>query len=499
MISIYAVLLEHTSALKRGMMQELPPFLREMMQKYVKLRLLKDIPLFSGEHHEIVREALAEKMVMLILPPDELVIRMGEIGHEMYILSKGMVEIIVNDRVVKMLSSGSYFGEIALLHEKKRTASVRTVTVCELFKLHKNDFETIVDAFPSFKNAISSVAEQRMEKQRPSTGGFGTILKRVATVVTMTGGDSPRSNKPVPVLSNSQQSADAISEESDDSYSSTILESVAGASEIMRNQLGNSFTTQRSDSSLDGMLASPTYCNSRGSKDSVGEGNAAPVQRFGTTPSPTALHPRRHTPSPQPHSILKGSRSNSAVNPEDQKSPAILQPDDKGGFWETLPPSVAGSGELFPPPPTAEAAGEPDDHPEPTRPATAEHHPHNRPSSARIAAPTPFLPGFGVEQGGLQLHASSADHNVHSNSLHSGSYSSEAYSQSSPSISHSTSNDVECDNNNTGNQPDVPVIVNPLNPLISPKPHRRRGSLAHSPGARPPAAASPKTVRFLNI
>jgi hypothetical protein len=52
-------------------------------------------------------------------------------------LQQGEVEVVFGDRVVSTLGEGSFFGEIALLFESKRTASIRAKTYCDLYVLRK--------------------------------------------------------------------------------------------------------------------------------------------------------------------------------------------------------------------------------------------------------------------------------------------------------------------------------------------------------------------------
>jgi CRP-like cAMP-binding protein len=58
------------------------------------------------------------------------------------------VEVLVKDRVVATLGEGGFFGEIALLFESKRTASIRSKTYCDLSVLRKADLDKVAKSFP---------------------------------------------------------------------------------------------------------------------------------------------------------------------------------------------------------------------------------------------------------------------------------------------------------------------------------------------------------------
>eukprot|EP01006_Ploeotia_vitrea_P058778 TRINITY_DN70207_c0_g1_i1.p1 TRINITY_DN70207_c0_g1~~TRINITY_DN70207_c0_g1_i1.p1 ORF type:complete len:338 (+),score=12.53 TRINITY_DN70207_c0_g1_i1:1-1014(+) len=122
-------------------------------------------------------EALAEAVVQDIIPPQQYVCHIHEVGTEMYFLSQGVVEIIVPDPetganvIATHLSDGSWFGEIALLQEIKRTASVRTITETVLFKLDKKHFSAIVERYPQFKETLQKIVQQRINNNNKHKEG----------------------------------------------------------------------------------------------------------------------------------------------------------------------------------------------------------------------------------------------------------------------------------------------------------------------------------------
>ena len=62
------------------------------------------------------------------------------------------------------LKEGSWFGEISLIKKIGRTASVRTITVCELFRLESSCFDEIMQLYPEFANSISAAVEVRLQE-----------------------------------------------------------------------------------------------------------------------------------------------------------------------------------------------------------------------------------------------------------------------------------------------------------------------------------------------
>lgn len=107
-----------------------------------------------------VIQALRPKMASA----GETIIRKGEIGHEMYLLVRGEVEVLNDDdQVVKVLKDGDFFGEVALLMSTPRNASVRARTSCDLFVLEKADFNRILRDHPQFAQGVMEVAKERYE------------------------------------------------------------------------------------------------------------------------------------------------------------------------------------------------------------------------------------------------------------------------------------------------------------------------------------------------
>ncbi|MDX6274338.1 MAG: putative peptide zinc metalloprotease protein [Frankiales bacterium] len=78
--------------------------------------------------------------------PDEVVVRQGEIGDTFYVVGSGQLEAVRDEVMVGTLTAGDFFGEVALLQEVPRTATVRAVTPARLFCLPRPGFDELVRA-----------------------------------------------------------------------------------------------------------------------------------------------------------------------------------------------------------------------------------------------------------------------------------------------------------------------------------------------------------------
>jgi len=87
--------------------------------------------------------------------PGDKVIRQGDVGDKFYIISRGTAEVMLstntNNTVVTTLKTGDYFGEMALLSEEKRAASIVAKEPLVCLALTKADFQTIVGSIDEFR------------------------------------------------------------------------------------------------------------------------------------------------------------------------------------------------------------------------------------------------------------------------------------------------------------------------------------------------------------
>lgn len=93
----------------------------------------------------------------------ERLIRKGDIGDSMYFIVSGEVEVDAETGAPpRRLQAGDFFGEVALIAERSRTATITAVTTCKLLVLHKDDFEGFMDAHPDLKDAVRAASARRL-------------------------------------------------------------------------------------------------------------------------------------------------------------------------------------------------------------------------------------------------------------------------------------------------------------------------------------------------
>jgi ATP-binding cassette subfamily B protein len=136
---------------------------------------LQQIPLLSG----LDRQSLTNLASLLIAehhPPGHEIVSIGDIADRLYLIADGEVDVIVPDaagtpRVVAVLGPGDYFGEIALLRDTRRTASVRARVPVLLYALMREDFFDVLQTSPYLRDVIDHTVQAREADLRERAGG----------------------------------------------------------------------------------------------------------------------------------------------------------------------------------------------------------------------------------------------------------------------------------------------------------------------------------------
>jgi MFS family permease len=126
-----------------------------------ELELLRAIPIFSPLSPPVL-EGLAARLEPVRVSPGEEIVRQGDHGDRFYVVASGEVEVTVDGRAQGTLGPGEHFGEIALLRDVPRTATVTAHTDAELFALEREDFLAAVTGHSASAEAAEAVVGARL-------------------------------------------------------------------------------------------------------------------------------------------------------------------------------------------------------------------------------------------------------------------------------------------------------------------------------------------------
>jgi CRP/FNR family cyclic AMP-dependent transcriptional regulator len=128
-----------------------------------KVDLLKRVPLFAGCSKAELRE-LAVVADELDLREGRTLVREGQHGREFFVLVDGTVRVSRKGRKLAELGPGDWFGEIALLTDTARTATVTATSPIRVLVLTDRAFRRVVQWMPSIALKVLSTVGQRLTK-----------------------------------------------------------------------------------------------------------------------------------------------------------------------------------------------------------------------------------------------------------------------------------------------------------------------------------------------
>ncbi|HEX2221666.1 MAG TPA: cyclic nucleotide-binding domain-containing protein [Candidatus Limnocylindria bacterium] len=138
------------------------------MARDEKIEHLKRVPLFSRLGRREL-ERLGQLADEVTVGLDRTLTDQGASGSEFFIVLDGWVSVLDNRRQIARLGPGEFFGEIALVEERPRTATVRADGLVRLLVINHREFHTLMDEFPSVREAVMQALAERA-RPRPQAG-----------------------------------------------------------------------------------------------------------------------------------------------------------------------------------------------------------------------------------------------------------------------------------------------------------------------------------------
>jgi Cyclic nucleotide-binding domain len=127
------------------------------------VELLRGIPIFAPLPAPQL-ERLGRALVEVGVDPGSVVFEAGDHGDRFYLIAEGRAAVDVGGEPVRTLEPGDFFGEIAVLRDLPRTATVRAITGLRLLALDRETFVSTVTGHAASAEAAGSVVAARLPK-----------------------------------------------------------------------------------------------------------------------------------------------------------------------------------------------------------------------------------------------------------------------------------------------------------------------------------------------
>jgi CRP/FNR family cyclic AMP-dependent transcriptional regulator len=128
-----------------------------------KLDLLAEIPMFSACTKKELRDiaGVSDRVSAL---EGEILSKEGQPGREFFVIAKGKAKVTINGEEVAVLGPGDFFGEMALLDQGPRSATVVATTPLTVYVIAAKEFGDLIDRVPFVARKILRGLSQRLRR-----------------------------------------------------------------------------------------------------------------------------------------------------------------------------------------------------------------------------------------------------------------------------------------------------------------------------------------------
>ena len=130
---------------------------------------LRSVPMFASLTQDFI-DVLRNNVELVRYTKGDVICRQGDIADSFYLVRLGFVKVSEphpgGELVLAYLGRGSYFGEMGLLGEGRRTATCTALDHVELVRIHGEEFHQMVERFPDVRRSLEKLAHERQEQNR---------------------------------------------------------------------------------------------------------------------------------------------------------------------------------------------------------------------------------------------------------------------------------------------------------------------------------------------
>ncbi len=136
-----------------------------MLAREAKIELLKRVPLFAECSRRELRE-IATVADEIVVPAGTALAREGKSGRELVIIVEGAADVTKRGRKINEVGGGDFVGEIAVVADTPRTASVKTTPPTHALVLTRRDFRTLMKRVPTIQiKVLETLARRLLESE----------------------------------------------------------------------------------------------------------------------------------------------------------------------------------------------------------------------------------------------------------------------------------------------------------------------------------------------
>ena len=137
------------------------------LRRDAKVELLKSVPLFAGCSKNELRE-LAKTADEIDLRQGTVLTREGRPGREFFVLIDGTAEVTKKGKKIADLGPGDWLGEIALITDSPRTATVTATSPVDVLVITDRRFRSVVETMPSIALKVLACVGERLSSDARS-------------------------------------------------------------------------------------------------------------------------------------------------------------------------------------------------------------------------------------------------------------------------------------------------------------------------------------------
>ena len=147
------------------LLEDLPRGLQIEIKEKLAGQIIKQVPLFEF-CSDVLKMELLSALTLESYGPGSVVAREGQQPGDIFFIVDGVLNVRSHeaDNCMAELGAGEYFGYLSLVLNERRTASVIAITYCDVMRLSQADYNSIMQAYPEFREALSKAAAHKTEK-----------------------------------------------------------------------------------------------------------------------------------------------------------------------------------------------------------------------------------------------------------------------------------------------------------------------------------------------